>query len=146
MGSYFSDKIDEIGLTLEELSRKIAETSPTFQTVSETIKSLKVDLEELEDRSRNITSIIENAPLAIATIEKDGTFSSINPKFIELFGYRPEEISCGREWFKRAFPDPNYRSAAIAAWIKDINEIGAGAKRCRTFAVTCKDGTEKTPW
>jgi len=144
MGSYFSDKIDEIGLTLEELSRKIAETGPTCQTVSETIERLKVGLEELEDRSRNITSIIENAPLAIAIIEKDGTFSSINPKFIELFGYHPEEISCGREWFKRAFPDPDYRSVAIAAWIKDKNEIGAGAKRCRTFAVTCKDGTKKT--
>jgi len=144
MGSYFSDKINEIGLTLEELGSKIAETCPTCQAVSETIERLKVGLEELEDRSRNITSIIENAPLAIAIIEKDGTFSSINPKFIEIFGYDPEEISCGREWFKRAFPDPDYRNAAIATWIKDKNEIGAGAKRCRTFTVTCKDGTRKT--
>jgi PAS domain S-box-containing protein len=144
MGSYFSDKINEIGLTLEELGSKIAETCPTCQAVSETIERLKVGLEELEDRSRNITSIIENAPLAIAIIEKDGTFSSINPKFIEIFGYDPEEISCGREWFKRAFPDPDYRNAAISTWIKDKNEIGAGAKRCRTFTVTCKDGTRKT--
>ncbi|MBN1235147.1 MAG: PAS domain S-box protein [Methanotrichaceae archaeon] len=144
MGSYFSDKINEICFTLEDLSSKIAATCPTCQAVSETIERLKIMLEELEDRSRNITSIIENAPLAIAIIEKDGTFSSINPKFVELFGYDLEEISCGREWFKRAFPDPNYRSAAIAAWINDKEEIGAGAKRCRTFAVTSKDGTERT--
>jgi PAS domain S-box-containing protein len=82
--------------------------------------------------------------LAIAIIEKDGTFCSINPKFIELFGYDPEEISCGREWFKRAFPDPDYRYAAIAAWINDEKENGAGVKRCRTLVVTCKDGTVKT--
>jgi PAS domain S-box-containing protein len=144
MGSYFSDKINEISLTLEELGSKIAETCPTCRAVSETVERLKVGLEELEDRSRNITSIIKNAPLAIAIIEKDGTFSSINPKFIEIFGYDPEEISCGREWFKRAFPDPDYRNAAIATWINDKNEIGTGAKRCRTFTVTCKDGTKKT--
>jgi PAS domain S-box-containing protein len=144
MGSYFSEKINEISLTLEELNRKIAETCPTCQAVSETIERLKVGLEELVDRSRNITSIIENAPLAIAIIEKDGTFSSISPKFIEIFGYDPEEISCGREWFKKAFPDPDYRSAAIVTWINEKNEIGAGVKRCRTFTVTCKDGTKKT--
>jgi PAS domain S-box-containing protein len=143
MGSYFSDKISEISITLEELDRKIAETCPTCLAVSEMIERLKVGLEELEDRSRNITSIIENAPLAIVIIEKDGTFSSINPKFMDIFGYVPEEISCGREWFKKAFPDPDYRSAAIATWINDKNEIGVGVKRCRTFTVTCKDGTKK---
>ena len=144
MGSYFSDKMNEISLTLEELGRKIAEACPTCQAVSETIERLKVGLEDLEDRSRNITSIIENAPLAIAIIEKDGTFSSINPKFVEMFGYDQKEISCGREWFKRAFPNPDYRSAAITTWINDKNELGDGAKRCRTFVVTCKDGAEKT--
>ncbi|MDD1748837.1 MAG: PAS domain S-box protein, partial [Methanothrix sp.] len=144
MGSYFSGKINEISLTLEELGSKIAETCPTCQAVSETIERLKVGLEDLEDRSRNITSIIENAPLAIAIIEKDGTFSSINPKFIEMFGYDQKEISCGREWFKKAFPNPDYRSAAITTWINDKNELGNDAKRCRTFVVTCKDGAEKT--
>jgi len=58
MGSYFSDKINEISLTLEELGSKIAETCPTCRAVSETVERLKVGLEELEDRSRNITSII----------------------------------------------------------------------------------------
>jgi PAS domain S-box-containing protein len=144
MGSYFSDKIKDIRITLDELNRKIAKNCPTHMAVLKMIECLKVGLEELEDRSRNITSIIENAPLAIAIIEKDGTFSSINPKFIDIFGYGPEEISCGREWFKKAYPDPDYRRVAMATWINDKNEIGAGVKRCRTFTVTCKDGTKKT--
>jgi PAS domain S-box-containing protein len=144
MGSYFSDKINDVGIILDELNGKIAENCPTCQVVSEMIERLRVGLEELEDRSRNIASIIENAPLAIAIIEKDGTFSSINPKFIDIFGYGPQEISCGKEWFKRAYPDPDYRKVAIATWIYDRNEIGAGVKRCRTFTVTCKDGTKKT--
>jgi PAS domain S-box-containing protein len=144
MGSYFSDKINDVSITLNELNGTIAKNCQTCQAVSEMIERLRVGLEELEDCSRNIASIIENAPLAIAIIEKDGTFSSINPKFIDIFGYDPQEISCGKEWFKRAYPDPDYRRFAIATWINDMNEIGAGVKRCRTFKVTCKDGTKKT--
>ena len=144
MGSYFGDKINDVGIILDELNRKIAENCPNCRAVSEMIERLRAGLEELEDRSRNIASIIENAPLAIAIIKKDGTFSSINQKFIDIFGYGPQEISCGKEWFKRAYPDPDYRKVAIATWIRDKNEIGAGVKRCRTFTVTCKDGTKKT--
>ncbi len=150
MGSYFSDKIKGLSITLDELKHRSEvrqnseEICSDHQAVLELIEHLKVGLEELEDRSQNITSIIENAPLAIVIIERDGSFSSINPKFIDLFGYAPEEIPCGREWFKRAFPDPEYRKLAIASWICDLKEIGAGVKRIRTFRVTCKDGTKKS--
>ncbi|MDD2834989.1 MAG: PAS domain-containing protein, partial [Methanothrix sp.] len=117
MGSYFSDKINDVSVILDELNGKIAENCPTCQAVSEMMERLRVGLEELEDRSRNIASIIENAPVAIAIVEKDGTFISINSKFIDTFGYSFQDISCGKEWFKRAYPDADYRRFAIDTWI-----------------------------
>lgn len=143
MGSYISDKINEIGVALEELRNKNADPSNSSKTLSETIDRLKISLEELEERSRNITSVIENAPLAIALVENDGTFSSLNPRFIELFGYDLKEIPCGREWFIRAFPDPDYRREALSAWIRDSSEIGKSVKKSRIFTVTCKSGKER---
>ncbi len=142
-GSYISDKINEISLELEELKNRNADTCSASRTISETMDHLVISLEELADQSRNVISIIENAPLAIAFIERDGTFSSINSKFIELFGYEAEEIPCGREWFLKAFPDPDYRSEALSTWIKDRSEIGTRAKRSRIYSVTCKNGTKK---
>jgi PAS domain S-box-containing protein len=143
MGSYFSGMINDLSISLDDLKHESEESCPDRHSILELIDRLKIGLEELEDRSLNITSIIENAPLAIAIIERDGTFSSINPKFVDLFGYGLEEIPCGREWFRKAFPDPDYRRFAISSWISDLKETGAGVKRSRTFKVTRKDGTEK---
>jgi len=144
MGSYFSGMIGDLSVSLDELKRESEESCPDRHFILQLIDRLKIGLEELEDRSRNVTSIIENAPLAIAIIERDGSFSSINPKFVDLFGYSQQEIPCGREWFRKAFPDPDYRRFAISSWISDLKEIGAGVKRYRMFRVTCKDGTKKT--
>lgn len=144
MGIYFSGMIGDLSISLDELKRESEESCPNRHFILQLIDRLKIGLEELEDASRNITSIIENAPLAIAIIERDGSFSSINPKFVDLFGYGQQEIPCGREWFRKAFPDPDYRRFAITSWINDLKEIGAGVKRSRTFRVTCKDGTKKT--
>jgi PAS domain S-box-containing protein len=83
------------------------------------------------------------APFGIVIIEEDGDFGYINPKFIDLFGYHPKDIPSGREWFKRAYPDPEYRRQVTAAWIEDLESSPQGEKRPRTFSVTCKDGSEK---
>jgi PAS domain-containing protein len=108
MGSYFSEMIGDLSFSLDELKHESEESCPDRHFIMQLIDRLKIGLDELKDRSRNITSIIENAPLAIAIIERNGTFSSINPKFVDLFGYGPEEIPCGRDWFRKAFPDPDY--------------------------------------
>lgn len=88
-------------------------------------------------------TLSDNAPFGLFTVEKDGTFSYINPKFRELFGYDLKDVPNGREWFRIAFPDPEYRHQVISAWIRDSEHLGPGEKRPRTFTVTRKDGTEK---
>ena len=83
-------------------------------------------------------------PLPAALVQADGRYTLLNRAFTELFGYTPADISTGKDWFERAFPDPEYRKEAIAAWKADLAQMGAGEIRSRTFRVRCKDGTEKT--
>ncbi|MBN1235977.1 MAG: PAS domain S-box protein [Methanotrichaceae archaeon] len=90
-----------------------------------------------------LQSIVEYAPFGVILVDKNGNFCQTNPKFRELFGYGPIEVSTGREWFKRAYPDPTYRHHVISSWINDLRDALPGEKRPRTYAVTCKDGTEK---
>ena len=49
----------------------------------------------------------------------------------------------GIAWFKKSFPDKEYRQKVIRKWIEDKNQINAGQARPRVFTVTCKDGAQK---
>jgi PAS domain S-box-containing protein len=102
------------------------------------------NVEMLHAELKRFQSIAEYAPIGMILIDETGDFCYINPKFKDLFGYDPREISNGREWFKRAFPDPRYRHDVILAWINDLNDSGVGEKRPRIFTVRCKDGSQKT--
>jgi len=76
-------------------------------------------------------------------IDQEGRFQYINSKFKELFGYDIKDVPDGRTWFRRAYPDPEYRHQVIATWLEDFSDSKAGEKRPRVFKAKCKDGTEK---
>ncbi len=99
--------------------------------------------EELSLERKRFRIFTENAPFGMALIGEDGTFCCINSKFQELFGYDLGDIPCGREWFRKAYPDPDYRHKVIAAWIADSREISLGEKLSRAFTVTCKNKEQK---
>jgi hypothetical protein len=61
-----------------------------------------------------------------------------------MFGYTIDEIPQGKEWFTRAFPDPDHRKEAITAWRQDAGETRTGRIIPRLFDVRCKSGECKT--
>jgi PAS domain S-box-containing protein len=60
-----------------------------------------------------------------------------------MFGYTLRDIPTGRQWFKKAYPDKNYRHQVIEAWITDLERYKLGKSRPRSYMVTCKDGLKK---
>jgi len=88
-------------------------------------------------------TFVEHSPFGISIIDESGNYKYINPKFIEIFGYTLEDIPTGKEWFKKAFPDSEYRHRLISIWINDLKKSKFGESRPRTFKVFCKDGSEK---
>ncbi|MDD1736526.1 MAG: PAS domain S-box protein, partial [Methanothrix sp.] len=131
MASYFSDKINEIGVALEELEDKIAESCPTCPAVYETIDRLKAGLDDLEDRSRNInganqliceeikdgfhsdelpsltrrqlTDIIDFLPDATFVIDKNRKVIAWNRAIEEMTGIKKQDI-IGRGGYAYAVP------------------------------------------
>jgi PAS domain S-box-containing protein len=97
----------------------------------------------LRTEKQKFETLSENAPFGVVMIDQDSTFQYINPKFRELFGYDLEDVPNGKTWFRKAFPDPQYRHEVISTWVRDLESIKPGEKRSRIFTVTCKDGTEK---
>ena len=100
--------------------------------------------EALSESEQRFRALAEGAPFGMVVIKEGGTFQFINPKFIEMFGYSLEDVPSGREWFRRAFPDPKYRHNVISKWIDDVRRAKSNEFRPRIFAVRCRDGTEKT--
>lgn len=75
------------------------------------------------DRLRDL---IDSSPTAAAIIESDGWYSYLNRAFTDLFGYTLADIPTGREWFRRAFLDPDLRNEAIATWRADLAQAVRG--------------------
>jgi PAS domain S-box-containing protein len=99
--------------------------------------------EALRTEKQRFQSLSENAPFGMMMIDQEGHFKYINPKLVELFGYDLKDVPNGKEWFRKAYPDPSYRHHVISTWMKDLESSKPGEKRPRIFTVTCKDGTEK---
>jgi len=96
--------------------------------------------EELLKKEREIFySTLQEAPNGVVLIDKDGRYLYINSEFAAITGYTLNDIPTGKDWFLKAYPDPNYRELVISAWKKDV------ARRAldRVFSVVCKDGTVK---
>ncbi|MDD3846968.1 MAG: PAS domain S-box protein [Syntrophorhabdaceae bacterium] len=99
--------------------------------------------ESLLLEKQRLAMITDNSPYGLVFIGDDDTFEYINPKFTEIFGYDLNDVPNGKEWFRKAFPDGQYRKEVISAWLGDLERAKPGEKRPRVFNATCKDGTEK---
>ncbi|MBM4309024.1 MAG: PAS domain S-box protein, partial [Deltaproteobacteria bacterium] len=116
---------------------------PGVQVWARDISERKQAEETLRAERERFRSLSENAPFGMAMIDKNGAFKYINPKLKELFGYDLNDIPDGKTWFRKAYPDPDYRHQVISEWLDDLKSFKSGEKRARIFTVTCKDGAQK---
>lgn len=107
------------------------------------ISRIKKTKKALQHEKNRMKSITENSPFGIVLIDKNGFYTYINPKFRDMFGYELKEIPNGREWFRKAFPDPEKRHEAILTWKNDFKNALPGEKKPRTFEITCKNNEKK---
>ncbi|HOP48713.1 MAG TPA: PAS domain S-box protein [Desulfobacteraceae bacterium] len=113
-----------------------------IQAIVRDITDRKRSEEEILNEREKFKTLSDNAPFGMLLIN-DGNFLYMNNKFTELFGYDLSDISHGREWFRKAFPDDEYRHSVIAKWMEDFSNASPGEKIPRIFDVTCKDGSVK---
>lgn len=107
------------------------------------ITNRRLTAKALYDEKEKFRVLVEESPLGVALIANDGLYKYLNPRFTEIFGYTLKDIPSGHAWFEKAFPDKEYRSRVISAWIEDYNEAFPGDFRPRTYRVICRDGSEK---
>ena len=112
-------------------------------SIGRDIRDRKKAEESVTLEKKRFEALAHNSPFGLALIEGDGTFRYINPKFQEMFGYGLKEVPNGKTWFRKAYPESQYRHEVISAWLEDISYSGFGEQRPRIFTVTCRDDSKK---
>ncbi len=104
-------------------------------------KNAQLMLRKSEERFRTLA---EYAPFGISIMRPDRSFEYLNPKFTDIFGYNLKDLPDKATWFKKAYPDAEYRKKVAGIWYEDLIE---GSKvdeiKPKIFTVKCKDGQEK---
>ncbi len=137
--------IDKKGV-IKNLLLKIGMIPGTLRSVASLldISKRKKTEESLKREKEKFRVLVEKAPLGVSLIGKDGRYKYVNSKFVEFFGYGLEDISTGKDWFSKVFPDPDFRKKAIAFWKCDHDKAKVGEVRPRIMDVMCHDGFQKT--
>lgn len=107
------------------------------------ITERKAAEQALRNERNRFQTLSDNAPFGIMVIDEQGTFTYLNPRFTELFGYDLSDVPNGREWYKKAFPHIKEREEAISGWIKNVKNTKPGQRTAKMFTITCKDGMKK---
>jgi two-component system, cell cycle sensor histidine kinase and response regulator CckA len=100
----------------------------------------------LRENEALFKTLVDSSPVAIAVFSTTtSTIEYVSRRFMELFGYGPEDIPSIDAWWKIAYPIDNYREQIAAMWHKTVevaqNE-GHKDKSIESF-ITCKDGSTK---
>jgi diguanylate cyclase (GGDEF)-like protein/PAS domain S-box-containing protein len=123
------ERTSQLEIKTRQLLREISERQQTEQL--------------LQAEREKFATIIEKSPIAMVMISREGMFEYVNPKFHEVFGYELRQVNCGKEWLRRAYPDPSLRKEVVSTWIHDLKGSSPGEQRPRVYPVICADGKEK---
>ena len=165
MGVETKDEVGELSTSFQDVMNRVEELVRIASSVAEgnfdqkvearseqdtfskalqsMISNMKNSQDALRESKERFGSLIAQVPLGLSLISEGGKYEYINPKFTEIFGYTLEDIPSGKDWFRKAYPNPEYRQKVIATWKGDLNGSKTGNHRPRVFTVTCKDGSTK---
>ena len=99
--------------------------------------------EQLRLSEARFRDMVDSSPFGVALIDRERRFVYVNRRFVEIFGYRPDDAPTATEWTRLIFPDEGSQQEAVNAWRSDLERSVPGQVRPRTFAVRCRDGSKK---
>jgi PAS domain S-box-containing protein len=135
----------EQATTTAPLASGISEIDALGHLLQVTANTRQAAEERLAHSQERFRRMFQNAPLAMCFGAKDGSFVEINDRYEQEFGYTRAEIPRVAEWWAQAFPDPDYRAQAFAAWHAAVRQAVAGDGNIAPaeYRITCRDGSQR---
>jgi PAS domain S-box-containing protein len=101
---------------------------------------------ELRKSEKRFKTMIAKSPLPMTITDKNQNMVLFNDKFTQLFGYTLEEVSTAEKWWKRAYPDEEYRTKVQNSWRIAIEKAKANKTdiEMQEWELTIKDITKRS--
>ena len=80
-------------------------------------KIVEADLRASEQRFRQLFNV---APIALGIVSTKGDLKEVNQRFSNTFGFNLQEVPNLEEWWRRIYPDPEYRRRMQSTWQNDM--------------------------
>lgn len=97
------------------------------------------------DSVEPLFDLIDDLPVGIARNDTTGaTPNHFNTVFLDMFGWRADEIDTMERWFQTAYPDEAYRARLIGLWdtmIEASKQFDVPFSHPIEVNVACKDGS-----
>jgi PAS domain S-box-containing protein len=107
------------------------------------ITPYKDAVQALDDEKKKFQVLVDELPLGVAKVDKDGRFRYLNPRFTEIFGYDMDAVPTWQDWLEKAYPEPGCRQEMISRFEQARETADPGMLSARAVMTRCKDGTEK---
>ena len=122
----------------------VGERKEEFVAYIQNIQQTKDYQKELEQKNQFIQTVLDNLPIGIALNRIDsGEASYINRKFEEIYGWPKEKIIDISKFFKRVYPDKEYREKITLKIMTDIKSGDPERMRWENIQIMQESGEQK---
>ena len=101
---------------------------------------------EGEAGARRFRELFNKAAIPLCFVNKASGSLRFNACFEATFGYGSDDLPTLADWWRLAYPDPDYRRAALARCEAAIANATAGRSdlEAQEYQITCRDGSVRT--
>jgi PAS domain S-box-containing protein len=100
----------------------------------------------LRASEERVLQILQGSPVAtLVSSVSDQRIELANRKYLELFGYTPDEVPDIEHWWPLAYPDAEYRKTVQEQWRALVYRVNQaqGDSQSMSARVHCKDGSTR---
>ena len=133
------EKMESLMRCMVSIAQILAQTS--LSKLKHTV--LEKDLIKSNKEIIHLSDILDFSPNGIGWSNEKREIEYINHQFTNLFGYTKEDIPTLETWYKKAFPNTNYRQNIVEPWYKNLENCDENTISSSELEVNikCKDGT-----
>ncbi|MBN2874943.1 MAG: hypothetical protein JXM71_07600 [Spirochaetales bacterium] len=122
-----------------------ADLRPLADDFGKAVQAIQEREEQLKDNRHRLESLLDFMPVPVISIAPDNSIAVYNKAMTELVGWTIDEVRDVEGWWRRVYPDQEYRNTVQEHWHGYLSHLRADGERLPSFEgrLACKDGSTK---